>query len=281
MVANGVTTESRKPQHSGRISAAAEPHVSGFEQTTGLGAILQRPYRLLTYPVNESKRKVPFHGSGDGPTRSAPNSLDANRKGRTPCSSRQSTRCEDVPEEGAADNVRERRLVTRHCRSLPEVLRKMNEMVEVISSVEDLHSVIREIQGNQPQIRLAFRGQHRDLLPLPSAQRQISDLNYQAVHEIVHSAWLDASASLFSTCARSNHPLDRITASMAILQHYGFRSWFVDVTADPSIAAWFAVHSYEAEKIFVQPEHEECFDSKRFSSSPRPRCCFDGAVQKG
>jgi len=41
---------------------------------------------------------------------------------------------------------------------------------------------------------------------------------------------------------------------MALLQHYGFRSWFVDITSDPEIAAWFAIHEYVSDTILVQPQ---------------------------
>lgn len=39
-------------------------------------------------------------------------------------------------------------------------------------------------------------------------------------------------------------------AGMALLQHYGFRSWFVDVTDNPEIAAWFATRRYVDEVAF-------------------------------
>lgn len=42
---------------------------------------------------------------------------------------------------------------------------------------------------------------------------------------------------------------------MALLQHYGFRSWFVDITSDPEIAAWFATHKYISGRILVAQGH--------------------------
>jgi hypothetical protein len=38
----------------------------------------------------------------------------------------------------------------------------------------------------------------------------------------------------------------------AILQHYGWRSFYVDVTKSPAVAAWFASHAYECGKPVVE-----------------------------
>jgi hypothetical protein len=38
----------------------------------------------------------------------------------------------------------------------------------------------------------------------------------------------------------------------AILQHYGWRSFFVDVTLSPAVAAWFASHSYSSLKPIIE-----------------------------
>jgi hypothetical protein len=35
-----------------------------------------------------------------------------------------------------------------------------------------------------------------------------------------------------------------MVVSQALLQHYGWRSFFVDVSRDPAVAAWFACHTY-------------------------------------
>jgi len=35
--------------------------------------------------------------------------------------------------------------------------------------------------------------------------------------------------------------------AQAVAQHYGYRSFFVDVTLDPTIALWFALHEFKAE----------------------------------
>lgn len=47
--------------------------------------------------------------------------------------------------------------------------------------------------------------------------------------------------------------------SQALLQHYGWRSFFIDATADPRVASWFASHQYDG------PTHvevtEDCYEN--------------------
>lgn len=122
-----------------------------------------------------------------------------------------------------------------------------------ISSTDQLHSVMSDIQLKNPGIRLVFRGQRRNFEPLPSAQRHIEDAAYRRVQEILHSTWHHACSYLLQKYSVSEDPFQRLLSSMALLQHYGFRSWFVDVTSDPEIAAWFATHRYVSERILVYP----------------------------
>lgn len=46
--------------------------------------------------------------------------------------------------------------------------------------------------------------------------------------------------------------------NQAILQHYGFRSFFLDASGDPRVAAWFASNRFES-KIAVNLV-EDCFE---------------------
>lgn len=122
-----------------------------------------------------------------------------------------------------------------------------------ISSIEELHTAVRAVQLANPNSRLAFRGQRRNVPPVPSAQRQIDDLAYRRRQAIFQSSWNQAASYLLPDHIVPD-PFQRLLASMALLQHYGFRSWFVDITYDPEIAAWFATHEYISDKILVQPQ---------------------------
>lgn len=44
----------------------------------------------------------------------------------------------------------------------------------------------------------------------------------------------------------------------ALLQHYGWRSFYVDCTSNPAVAAWFASHSYSEEpKLEISEDCDE------------------------
>ncbi|WMD19142.1 FRG domain-containing protein [Achromobacter seleniivolatilans] len=55
---------------------------------------------------------------------------------------------------------------------------------------------------------------------------------------------------------------DDIATNQAILQHYGFRSFFLDASGDPRVAAWFASNKFES-KISVNLV-EDCFEDPVF-----------------
>ncbi|MCF7982491.1 MAG: FRG domain-containing protein [Pseudomonadales bacterium] len=122
-----------------------------------------------------------------------------------------------------------------------------------IKSIEQLRQCISDIQAKYPEHRLFFRGQTKGIDPIPSAQRNIDDLNSRKSNAIFQSTWDHASSYLLNIASNRGGRFSRLLASMGLLQHYGFRSWFIDITANPDIAVWFAIHRYVAEKATVMP----------------------------
>lgn len=51
---------------------------------------------------------------------------------------------------------------------------------------------------------------------------------------------------------------DDIATNQAILQHYGFRSFFLDASGDPRVAAWFASNRFESRVVINLVE--DCFE---------------------
>lgn len=70
--------------------------------------------------------------------------------------------------------------------------------------------------------------------------------------------WSHYSKSLIRAFGGGNyHDLD-LGLSQAILQHYGWRSFFVDATKAPRIASWFAANKYsENRRIHMCEDFEE------------------------
>ncbi|HCC6342179.1 FRG domain-containing protein [Citrobacter amalonaticus] len=64
----------------------------------------------------------------------------------------------------------------------------------------------------------------------------------RALHHLVHG-WNDTGDS---------------ATNQAILQHYGFRSFFLDASGDPRVAAWFACNKFDSK--YVVNLVEDCFE---------------------
>ncbi len=52
-----------------------------------------------------------------------------------------------------------------------------------------------------------------------------------------------------TTCPSTMHFVE------GLLQHYGWRSFFVDLTSDPAVAAWFASHGFHSKRQFAIAEN--------------------------
>lgn len=56
--------------------------------------------------------------------------------------------------------------------------------------------------------------------------------------------WFHYSRQILSSFVKDFDPRSDLAIDQAILQHYGWRSFFVDATANPAVAAWFAANKY-------------------------------------
>lgn len=63
--------------------------------------------------------------------------------------------------------------------------------------------------------------------------------------------WMHYAKELFRVLSGPGHETPKHRPD-AILQHYGWRSFYVDVTKSLAVAAWFASHSYEKRKPVVE-----------------------------
>jgi len=63
-----------------------------------------------------------------------------------------------------------------------------------------------------------------------------------------------ALAALIDTPAQSGD----LEFTQAILQHYGWRSWFLDASSDPAVSAWFASHAFSKQRSIDMLE--DCFE---------------------
>jgi hypothetical protein len=74
--------------------------------------------------------------------------------------------------------------------------------------------------------------------------------------------WWHYSRAILSTYVKGFDGLTDLATDQAILQHYGWRSFFLDSTTDPSVACWFAGNSYRSERSAELIE--DCFEDPLF-----------------
>lgn len=110
------------------------------------------------------------------------------------------------------------------------------------------------LAADYPDLRLYFRGQVHNHPPTPSELRPSTEAADRIRTHYRRALWMNAvMAAVYEP--GSSPRVDEIAAS-CLLQHYGFRSWFIDVTSDPNIALWFATRRYTVEnKLVYVPAH--------------------------
>lgn len=120
---------------------------------------------------------------------------------------------------------------------------------------DEFYAIITKIKKNNPSKTIFFRGQVSDRPLIPSTKRQILNgyekfrNNVQSIvwEQIIHNILREIS-DIHSLEKRS----DFLILGMALLQHYGYKSWFIDVTDNPLIALWFASHQYQEENFYFK-----------------------------
>jgi hypothetical protein len=107
-----------------------------------------------------------------------------------------------------------------------------------VTSLEQLRDVVARVQEMAGGRRLLFRGQGHLYSSIRSGRARPKAMPTKLE---VEQSWISMAEQMLG------RPLDPPYAgnlSKAILQHYGLPTYFVDLTSDPEIAAWFATHAY-------------------------------------
>jgi hypothetical protein len=123
------------------------------------------------------------------------------------------------------------------------------DAIQVRDSAE-LLSITKEIAGKFSNSRILFRGQTSDRTIVPSIFRgktEASDkfpgcipsltANWSVLAEKIMREFREGDSAWIET--------------QAVMQHYGYRSTFVDVTSSLDIALWFALHKFTSYKAPV------------------------------
>jgi len=115
------------------------------------------------------------------------------------------------------------------------------EPIEVTTQ-KDLESILKDIVSKYGPERLVFRGQVKDCPLVPTMYR--GKRGIACIPELTAN-WGVCSERLISQFKKT---VPALIETEAIMQHYGYRSFFVDVTSDPRIALWFALHKFNLQR---------------------------------
>lgn len=74
--------------------------------------------------------------------------------------------------------------------------------------------------------------------------------------------WWHYARAILATYVKAFDGRADLAVDQAILQHYGWRSFFLDATADPVVACWFAAHTYSEEPFGELVE--DCWEDPAF-----------------
>lgn len=92
-----------------------------------------------------------------------------------------------------------------------------------------------------------LRGQTREYFRRDGGPDLRSSIDRQGCQPERMLKWWHYSRTILASFVKSFDGRTDMAVDQAILQHYGWRSFFLDATADPAVAAWFAGHAYESE----------------------------------
>lgn len=106
-----------------------------------------------------------------------------------------------------------------------------------VDSATALLSAVEQVSASHPKSLLLFRGQN-NLHPTVRSGLSRPDVRYEPDVDRGLSA-VAGDILGHESISAGNLPLRK-----AILQHYGYKTHYVDLTADPDIAAWFASNKF-------------------------------------
>lgn len=120
-------------------------------------------------------------------------------------------------------------------------------------TVEELRAAIEQFGPG-----VLYRGQTRDYPDSSGASSLSTSFQRQGCVPDLMIKWTYYAKRALRHLVLGWKETGDTATNQAILQHYGFRSFFLDASGDPRVAAWFASNSFES-KIAVNLV-EDCFE---------------------
>ena len=111
-----------------------------------------------------------------------------------------------------------------------------------VDSADALRLAVEHVANSHPNSLLLFRGQNN---PYPTVRSGLARPDVRFEPEVQRGLSAVAGEILgHDSLSAGNLPF-----RMAVLQHYGYKTHYVDLTSDPNIAAWFASNKYVPRSI--------------------------------
>lgn len=94
-----------------------------------------------------------------------------------------------------------------------------------------------------------FRGQTREYLTTAGVPDIRTSFDRHGCVPSRMQKWWHYSRAILAAYVKGFDDQTDLATDQAILQHYGWRSFFIDATSDPAVACWFAGHSFKSNRI--------------------------------
>lgn len=122
-----------------------------------------------------------------------------------------------------------------------------------VQSIEELKDQLQSFG-----VDVLFRGQTRHFVDADGKPNIPTSFARHGCVPPLMQRWAHYAGTSIQALAGPGSPEPSIELEQAVLQHYGWRSFYIDVTKSPNVAAWFASHR------FVSKVHlhlcEDCFE---------------------
>ncbi|MFG1276537.1 FRG domain-containing protein [Xanthobacter autotrophicus] len=140
---------------------------------------------------------------------------------------------------------------------------------------QDMEALERALEALAPGSLL--RGQDREYLRQDGGPDLRTSFTRHGCQPARMFKWWHYSRIILATYVKAFDGLSDMAIDQAILQHYGWRSFFLDATSDPTVACWFAANSYRTESCGEMIE--DCWGDTVFVR--RERAWYEPAQGEG
>lgn len=119
------------------------------------------------------------------------------------------------------------------------------------NTLEEIQSLVSTLQEETGKL-LYFRGQVKDRPFVPSINRPYKEEQEKQLYNIRHSIVENLVHEYYCMTSEDDKNIDYFMTVMSILQHYGLKSWFIDITTNVEVAIWFSKMKFHQDKVVVK-----------------------------